>query len=134
MTVRLSAEIQRIFGKYVNPKDIKFSYYQKGIWLTNEKIRFWKLYKDDKVKVSFKDKLVLPPPPRENNTFLIIQGEGIKQNKSHYDDIKDKKLKDLLNEIDPRPKWGEYGLKIRDFVLKPEERFSKAHYPMKNSN
>jgi len=86
------------------------------------------------VKISFKDKLVLPPHPRKNNTFLIIQGEGIKQNKIHYDDIKDKKLKDLLNEIDPGPKWGEYGLKIGDFVLKPEERFSKAHYLMKNSN
>jgi hypothetical protein len=41
--------------------------------------------------------LVLPPPPRENNSILIIQGEGIKENKNHYDDIKDKKLKDLLN-------------------------------------
>jgi len=60
-------------------------------------IRFKKLFKDDKIKVIFKDKLVLPPPPRENNSILIIQGEGIKENKNHYDDIKEKKVKDLLN-------------------------------------
>jgi len=66
----------------------------------NEEISFSWLSKEDKVQVSFTNGFKLPAPPRLNNSYLIIKGEeemNIKANKLHYDDIKDRKVKDVLS-------------------------------------
>jgi hypothetical protein len=86
--------------------------------------------------VTFKNGYKLPTPPRLNNSYLIIKAEEemkIKPIKLHYDDIRNKKVKDVLNQLDQSHKWNDYGLKIGDFILKPEEKFSKANDLLKNT-
>jgi hypothetical protein len=46
--------------------------------------------------VIFTDNFKLPALIRQNNSCLIIKGEGIQPVKLFYDDIKDKKVKDVL--------------------------------------
>jgi hypothetical protein len=44
-----------------------------------------------------KEKVALKLPPKQNNTFIIIRGEGLIKNKYDYDSIKDRKLINVLD-------------------------------------
>ncbi len=55
----------------------------------------------EKFIVRFKTKVPLKLPPKQNNTFIVIQGEGIKKNMFDYDSIKDRKLIDVISELIP---------------------------------
>lgn len=73
----------------------------------NVSIKYSALSKHDKIEVTFKNGVELKTPPRLNNSYLIIKGNeiNIKPQKLHYDDIKERKVKDVLTEIDPAQKW-----------------------------
>ncbi len=48
---------------------------------------------------------MLKDPPRQNNSVIVIKGEGIDSIKLYYDDIKNKKVSDVLSSLQPNPKW-----------------------------
>jgi hypothetical protein len=55
----------------------------------------------EKFIVRFKTKPLLKLPPKQNNTFIVIRGEGIEKNMFDYDSIKDRKLIDVISELIP---------------------------------
>lgn len=48
---------------------------------------------------------VLKAPTRQNNTFVIIKGNDFKSQMLHYDEIKLKKVVDVLLSIKPNQNW-----------------------------
>jgi len=84
------------------------------------------------VSVDFPDGFKITARAPLSKSCLIIKGEEIKlkTTKFYYKEIKDRKVQDILKEIDKEDKdtiqWSKYGLKIEDYFLKSEETFSKA--------
>jgi hypothetical protein len=78
--------------------------------------------------VGFANGFKIKAPARLNNSYVTIKGEElkIKPTKLHYDDIKDKMVKDVLGLIDDDIVWSEYGIMVEGHFLKSEETFSKA--------
>ena len=88
--------------------------------------------------VDFLDGFKIVAIPPQNKSCLIIKGEEIKlkTTKFYYDDIKDRKVQDILKSIDIEntgTKWSTYGLKIEDYFLKSEETFSKVENLMRHT-
>lgn len=129
LSKELATEIKRVFAYDLNPDRVTLKFGGK----TNAGITYRQLAKGDAVTVELTAGLSLPEVKRENNSFMVIKGQGLKPARRLFDEIKMKKTKDLLNEIQEGADWSSFGLNVNGFILKPNEKIEKLANLFTNS-
>lgn len=86
----------------------------------------------DKIRFTVKDE-VLVPPKSDNTNILVVKGEGFEPKSYEYGTISHLKLAKLLEDIDPKKDWSDYGMMIDDFTLKSVDFIVKAGKLFKKS-